>query len=783
MGSVNRERNPDSIIVYFSAALVIAAGVGACLLRGFFFTEEMYLFLTLWFVMCSAVLLYLYIGVSNRRSSLGGASGVSRALKIMLAAPLIVLSLYLIHSLREPLTAQGTMNEILRWGLYASFVFLVCFCALNRVGRQLIIAAWTILGMFLSISALLAVCGVLELPFAVAYSNSPEVSITGARLAGVMEYPNAFGAVMAVFLLERLFAVAAYYERPQKSVRMSPAGGCGVGRESEKTGIEYTGLGYGSECVEEERGSEKVSVNVGVERREAGSTAAALLRLLPLFPYAAALLLSESRGAWLTAACACTAVLLWKRQLIAPLLTAGAAPVAAAALLYRQLARAGLAVEPLSGLLWLAGLWAGAWLAGLWLCRSQRSAAGSARAAMLALAAAGWTAAGTAVLLHVRERITGPSTTVSARGLFYRDAWRLAVEAPWLGRGGETWRSSYLAAQSRPYVGSQVHSGYLDILLNLGFVGLAAILLMLLAAGWLLAKRSLRLLPPFLVIVLHSAVDFDWSYGLIWLLLFWLPALALSEYEQKHQSVNTRFTSISLFTTHFGPVTPPPTQSTSASPQSTHLESATSPKLAHPYPRRLFITAACSLYLMLSVLSLHAAQGERYYRQAVQTVDSSVKIDMLQQSLTWNPRSPRTAVELSRLLTGEQSVSILQQSLQYSPENASLNWEMAGRWMYSDDTGAALYWIRRSIQLDKYKSVKWVKGIEGMLMMGRKKLAEGNRVEAINCFASGNELLRQYRVLADYEAGKGEQHNDRKFQMTAQADDLSRRLRGLASRF
>lgn len=730
MGSVNRERSLDSIIVYFSAALVIAAGVGACLLRGFFFTEEMYLFLTLWFVMCSVALLYLYIGVGKWRSSTGGASGVRRALKIMLTAPLIVLSLYQIHWLRDPLSAQGTMNEILRWGLYASFAFLVCFCALNRVGRQLIIAAWSILGIFLSISALLAVCGVVELPFAIAYSNSSEVSITGARLAGVMEYPNAFGAVMAVFLLERLFAVAAYYERPQKSV---------------------------DRCDR-------------LERREPRSTAAALLRLLPLFPYAAALLLSESRGAWLTAACACAAVLLWKRQLIAPLLAAGTAPVVAAALLYRQLARAGLAVEPLPGLLLLAGLWAGALLAGLWLCRRQRSAAGSARATMLALAAAGWTAAGTVVLLHVRERITGPSSTVSARGLFYRDAWRLAVEAPWLGRGGETWRSSYLAAQSRPYVGSQVHSGYLDILLNLGFVGLAAILLMLLAAGWLLAKRSPRLLPPFLVIVMHSAVDFDWSYGLIWLLLFWLPALALSEYEQKHQSANTRFTSISLFTTHFA---------------SANL-SAPIPAFASmspPYSRRLFITVACCLCLMLSVLSLHATQGERYYRQAVQTVDPSVKVDLLEQSLAWNPQSPKTAVALSRLLTGEQSVSILQQSLQYSPENASLNWEMARRWIYSDDPGAALYWIRRSIKLDKYNSVKWVKGIEGMLMMGRKKLAEGNRMEVISCIASGNELLREYRVLAEYEASKGEQHNDRKFQITEQADDLSRRLSVLASRF
>lgn len=186
---------------------------------------------------------------------------------------------------------------------------------------------------------------------------------------------------------------------------------------------------------------------------------------------------------------------------------------------------------------------------------------------------------------------------------------------------------------------------------------------------------------------------------------------------------------------------------------------------------------------MLSVLSLHATQGERYYRQAVQTVDPSVKVDLLEQSLAWNPQSPKTAVALSRLLTGEQSVSILQQSLQYSPENASLNWEMARRWMYSDDPGAALYWIRRSIKLDKYNSVKWVKGIEGMLMMGRKKLAEGNRMEAISCIASGNELMREYRVLAEYEASKGEQHNDRKFQITEQADDLSRRLSVLASRF
>ncbi|WP_339813309.1 O-antigen ligase family protein [Paenibacillus sp. FSL R7-0189] len=856
----------ESSIAYICGGLVIAAGVGACLLRGLFFTDEMYPFLTLWFVLCCACSLYILVGVGIWRRSGGGVgagavrgftgvngvsevsevgqvSGENRALRILLSVPLIILSLYVIHWLCGPLSSQGTMNEMLRWGLYASFAILVCFCAVNLVGRRILNVIWSMLGMTLCLSALLAVCGVVKLPFAVAYSNSAEVSATGVRLAGLMEYPNAFGAVMAVFLLERLFAVAVYYGDPKKSANM----------------LEARSVGLGMECADEERRS-RGEEGVEAEQGKAGSTTAALLRLLPLFPYTAALLLSESRGAWLTAACACAAVLLWKRQLIAPLLAAGAAPVAAAALLYRQLARAGLAVEPVPGLLLLAGHWAGALLAGLWLCRRQRGAAGTARAAMLALAAAGWTAAGIAVLLHVRERITGPSSTVSARGLFYRDAWRLAAEAPWLGRGGETWRHSYLAAQSRPYVGSQVHNGYLDILLNLGFVGLAAILLMLLAVGWLLATKSPRLLPPFLVIVLHSVVDFDWSYGLFWLLLFWLPAIALAEHKQKHQSASTHPQSETKLPTHSTstnpltnvttpanpliahststnplinvttPANPLIVQSTSTNPLTnvttpanpliahststnrltkvttpanplivhptstnplTNVTTPANPPIAHPTPknppqirlRRLIGTAACCFSLMLGVLSFHAAQGEKFYRQAIMSVDPSVKVELLQQSLGWNPRSPRTAIALSRLLSGEQSVSLLRQSLLYSPENASLSWELAEVWMSSDHPGAALYWIGQSLKLDKYNNAKWVKAIEGMLLMGQKKLAEGKRKEGLICVASGNELLLKYRRLAEEEANKGGQHNDREFRMTEQADDLSRRLSMFALRF
>ncbi|WP_052429706.1 O-antigen ligase family protein [Paenibacillus borealis] len=634
---------------------------------------------------------------------LAGRSLMVKAAILMLPGfSVVIFILYGIHALRQPISSQGTLNELLRWGLYDSFALFALLAAGARRGGAILAAVWHLLGLVISLSALLAVCGGLPIPYAVSYSQSPEVSATGARLAGLLQYPNTFGAVMAVFLLERLFAAA--YEPELKE-----------GKGAEPAGSGPAGLWL---------------------------TAA---RLLPLFPYAAALLLSESRGAWLAAAAAGAAALLWKRQLSAPLLLAGAAPVAAAALLYRQLARTGLAVEPLPGLLLLAGFWAGALLAGLWLHRRSSRAAGWHRAAMLALAAGAWTAAASAVLLQVRARITGPSPTAAARGLFYRDAWKLAAEAPWLGRGGETWRHAYLAAQSRPYVGSQVHSGYLDILLNLGTAGLAAVLLLLLSAGWLVFKASPRLLPPLLVILLHSAVDFDWSYGLIWLLLLLLPAWALAETIDQPVAEDTAI--------------------------------LTRLRRSWPYAG---IAVLCALTLMLSILSFQMTRGADLYKEAARVSgDPAAQTALLQQSLEWNPREPQTAVALSRLLAQEQGTDLLQRSLKYSPGSAALHWELAGRYLQGSDPGEALYWVRRSLQADIFNAAKRMAAIEGMLKMAERGLAEGDRQRSADSAAAGLELLRQYSLLAGKELSIGRQHNDRGFRINKEAEAAYLRLRTL----
>ncbi len=368
-----------------------------------------------------------------------------------------------------------------------------------------------------------------------------------------------------------------------------------------------------------------------------------------------------------------------------------------------------------------------------------------------------WTAAGTAVLGQLRERISAPSATVDARGLMYRDAWKLAGEAPWLGQGGETWHCAYLAAQSRPYVGSQVHNGYLDFLLNLGIAGVAVLLLLLLAAVWMTGRDAPRLLPPLLVIVLHAAADFDWSYGLSWLLLYLLLAMAHAESRQLVSAASG------------APSVPVPPVFNRRS----HIRSFMGVKRAG---LRLILICIC---LAFSQLSFQMMMGGRLYSQAVRTAEPAVQIMLLRESLAWNPRDPKAAVLLAGLLPGEQGRDLLRNSLIYAPEDPGLHWALAGSYMAGADPGKALYWLRRSLQLDGFNAAKQAKAAEGILELGRRNLVRGDRQGAAASASAGLELLRQYRLLAFQERSEGRQHNDRRFEYTESADKLNMELKEL----
>ncbi|MWC31344.1 O-antigen ligase family protein, partial [Paenibacillus sp. MMS18-CY102] len=174
--------------------------------------------------------------------------------------------------------------------------------------------------------------------------------------------------------------------------------------------------------------------------------------------------------------------------------------------------------------------------AGLLALRSRLLRAAPCSARTLAASAA-LLAGGTATLAALMPaalfaRIGGHYETAASRASMYADALALWREAPLLGYGGDAWR---LLAGERLGI-REVHSGYLDLLLNAGIVGLALLLTIfsLLIAAIVRSGERRIMLAPIVVLLLHAAIDFDMSYGCWWLLFLAMAAYGLERQENCH---------------------------------------------------------------------------------------------------------------------------------------------------------------------------------------------------------------------------------------------------------
>lgn len=194
--------------------------------------------------------------------------------------------------------------------------------------------------------------------------------------------------------------------------------------------------------------------------------------------------------------------------------------------------------------------------------------------------------------------------------------------------------------------------------------------------------------------------------------------------------------------------------------------------------RKSLAAGVCCLLLALSLLSFRAYQGEALYRAAASARQPQETIALLERSLSWNPLSPKSALALSSFLEPGQRKRILTAALRYSPANPALSWAMAEAVSEEGPSGQALYWLRRSQQLDVFNYIKRTEAVGRMLTLGERHLAEGDGGEALRCAEMGQELLRQYFLLAAETAGTA-WHNDRNFRFTAEARALHDRMETL----
>ncbi|MCP1186632.1 O-antigen ligase family protein [Paenibacillus sp. 1781tsa1] len=648
--------------------------------------------------------------------------------------PLAMMTCFGLHAWSGSVSRQGSMDEMLRWNLLALFTLLTAILAARTDGARWLACGWQMAGGLLVLSGILAVCGVLPLPFGVMRTADPEISSAGARLGGLLQYPNAYGAIVGMYALERLTAAARVLARPVPAGRLIAA-------------------------------------------------------VLPLMPAQAALLLSESRGAWLATGCAAVAAFaLQRRGARLPLLLAMAAPLACAAWLYRQLAAAQLAPAPVPGLLALAGAWAAALLGTLLLCRLWHSGAAKAprAAALTAIVLAGAAAALMAVASTADRLAAGVGTGVS-RLQMWRDALQLWTEAAWLGHGGDTWRNMFRAIQSSPYVGGEVHNGLLDLALDTGMIGI------LLVAGWfLLTLRSIlyfapQLMPSVLVFGLHGAMDFDWSFTLFWMLFIWLGSWASAlkteavegkqlggreEYKPFRSESRSRARTVFFrsLSTQFS-------RSTISMRTFFHILQRVTARL---------IRASAVMIILFWLggtiwLTSRYAVAELQYRQALTEPDgtSAHKVHLM-AAFQSNPNRPDIMISLSRSLPGQEATSLLLNSLSHSPMHPQSYIELGRLAAQFGEGQQAAKYFEQAIALNRYDGIGQSVALYWMEQAARREWKAGYRDRARQTAAAGVQMYERYQLLAE-EVEAGDVRNDRRFVIEEHAPGYGESLRRLAS--
>ncbi len=142
------------------------------------------------------------------------------------------------------------------------------------------------------------------------------------------------------------------------------------------------------------------------------------------------------------------------------------------------------------------------------------------------------------------------SGTFAERIVFMKDALKVLKDHLLLGTGGGGWRYSYTKYQSYGYISAQVHNHYLQTAVETGLIGILAMLVVFLGifvpvfrhifVYKVYNNRQLSLLALCLALLLHSALDFNFSIQGVALLFWAVLGMLLGELMDKNTNINER---------------------------------------------------------------------------------------------------------------------------------------------------------------------------------------------------------------------------------------------------
>lgn len=609
---------------------------------------------------------------------------------------LLIALLYTLALTHQPASVHSSLEQALRWSAFAAFMIALLNWFGDERSRVYLTAALHLSGLFVMIGALGGWMGLLTFPDIVLTTKDVRLSAVGSRLAGFMQYPNFLGAVAGAYLL--WFLIHAVRSRSVITWVVASAG---------------------------------------------------------IVPSALVLLLTESRGAWLVTLIGWL-VGWWlieagkrnKPKLAVDRMTwllYSGWMMFCAALAYRLVV--GVGVQGLNSMSTTGekvglGVICAAAVIGF---AALRWLMNHIELKVIRMGSWGGLLLGLASLLLLlpsmtHGRLSGGYETAGARRLFYQDAWTLIRRAPLFGRGGESWRMLFTQIQSQPYVGKEVHSGYLELVLDLGIIGL----ILFAVLGIVLSKRVWQadriVLLPIGVLLLHAAVDFDMSFGYYWLLLIGFVVYGMGSGEQAvvaNERVGVGW-------------------------------------------RRLGLLAAVLWLCAAAVLGVRFDRAVQY-REAASAASGTAQAAALRQSaalraaLDANPYWTRIRIELAELAPPPERAVLLAAGLRYEPQSVPLLWALGQFEAERSDVRGAAHYMRLALRYDRFSMEHQTEAVVTMTQLAAGMRAAGRLDDARTAADTAVTFFAAYEAQERQALGV----NSRKFAVTPaslEAAEQSRRL-------
>ncbi|WP_180960126.1 O-antigen ligase family protein [Neobacillus cucumis] len=226
--------------------------------------------------------------------------------------------------------------------------------------------------------------------------------------------------------------------------------------------------------------------------------------------------------------------------------------------------------------------------------------------------------------------------TAENRLTFFKDALTMSKSSPIIGFGGGGWGVIYHEFQTFPYITNKIHNGYLEWIIDTGWLGFLLFLTVfgrfffLLIHSYIKEKSSslkISVILALLTIFLHSFVDFDFSFGTVWFLIFWLFAIVFSDLPKDKQAETKQLKKLANKKTII--VVDKPGKY-----------------------RAILIAYACILIIGL-IQSYRFLTAHQYYAQANFSKDNSMKELLIQKAIGRDPSNINYMLDLANIYLGQ----------------------------------------------------------------------------------------------------------------------------------